>query len=83
VLEETMTHFYTRAMVLKSNGGPAEQIGANLREAAAIAQTPPARTCGEDGSSNWSVQPSETGETPMMDWQKLQDRLAVSSRLEF
>jgi hypothetical protein len=38
VLEQTMVHFYMRAMVLKNKGGKSELIDANLRDAAAIAE---------------------------------------------
>jgi hypothetical protein len=38
VLEYTMRHFYTRALLLKQINGKSEQIDANLKEAAAIAE---------------------------------------------
>jgi hypothetical protein len=38
VLEYTMRHFYTRALLLKQINGKPEQIDADLKEAAAIAE---------------------------------------------
>ena len=38
VLEYTMRHFYTRALLLTQINGKPEQIDANLKEAAAIAE---------------------------------------------
>ena len=38
VLEYTMRHFYARALLLKNNNGKPEQIDADLKEAAAIAE---------------------------------------------
>jgi hypothetical protein len=38
VLEYTMGHFYARALLLKNNNGKPEQIDADLKEAAAIAE---------------------------------------------
>lgn len=38
VMEQTMRHFYTRAMVLKQTKGPKEQIDADLKDAAMMAE---------------------------------------------